>query len=158
MCDAGQFSAVCCFNSYSLLLYSLNSLLFFPKDEHLGVLKSIVTTTRRWVSEGGGAGRGVGGSGGRPQPGNPGPAGRCSLFAGRERRSACVPFAADRILSTQRIPGRPEIWILSTQRVPGHLLKKSYKKRACISKNFPAARAIFSLRSYLHKEFEGATL
>ena len=32
--------------------------------------------------------------------------------------SACVPFAADRILSTQRIPGRPDR-ILSTQRIPG---------------------------------------
>ena len=77
---------------------------FFPKDGNLGVLKSIATTTRRWVSEGGGAGRGVGGSGGRPQPGNPGPAGRCSLSAGREHHSACVTFAPDRILSTHRIP------------------------------------------------------
>ena len=93
-------------------------LVFFPKDVNLGVLKSIATTTRRWVSEGGGAGRGVGGSGGRPQPGNPGPAGRCSGSAGRVQGSACATFAADRILSTQRIPGRPDR-ILSTQRIPG---------------------------------------
>ena len=96
---------------------AFNFEVFFPKDVNLGVLKSIATTTRRWVSEGGGAGRGVGGSGGRPQPGNPGPAGRCSAFAGRATGSACVPFAADRILSTQRIPGRPDR-ILSTQRIP----------------------------------------
>ena len=62
---------------------------------------------------GGWAARGVGHSPeirGRPE-GAPHP-------RGRELRSACVPFAADRILSTQRIPGRPDR-ILSTQRIPG---------------------------------------
>ena len=78
---------------------------FPPKDDNLGVLKSIATTTCRWVSEGGGAGRVVGGSGvgnipqirGRPE-GAP-------YARVRVQHSARVTFAPDRILSTQRVPG-----------------------------------------------------
>ena len=105
---------------------------FFPKDVNLGVLKSIATTTRRWVSEGGGAGRGVGGSGGRPQPGNPGPAGRCSASAGRGHKFGVCTICG----------GSDFIYPKNSGAI---YLRNLIRKRHVFSKNFPAARAIYSL-------------
>ena len=51
----------------------------------------------------------------------------------------------------QRLQGYKNFWIAI-------LVQKFSKKKASISKNVSAARAIYSLWFYLHKEFRGATL
>ena len=120
-------------------------ILFFPKDEYLGVLKSIATTTCRWVSEGGGAGRVVGGSGGRPQPGNPGPAGRCSGSAGREHKFGVRNICGGSDFIYTKNSGAAGSDFIYPKNSGAIYLRNPIRKRHVFSKNFPAARAIYSL-------------
>ena len=111
------------------------------------------------MSEGGGAGRGVGGSGGRPQPGNPGPAGRCSASAGRTHKFGVrtICGGSDFIYTKNSGAAGSDFIYPKNSGAAGDLdfiypkssgaiyLRNLIRKRHVFSKNFPAARAIYSL-------------